>query len=30
LGKMMTDRRAWASVREGKTMREILDGPPLD
>jgi len=30
LGKMMTDRRAWAAVREGKTMREILDGPPLD
>jgi len=29
-GKLMTDRRAWAAVREGKTMREILDGPPLD
>lgn len=30
LGKVMGDRRAWSAVREGKTMREILDGPPLD
>lgn len=30
LGKAMTDPRAWAAVREGKTMRDILNGPPLD
>src|SRR5690606_12959889 len=30
LGTVMTDRRAWAAAREGKTMREVLDGPPLD
>jgi hypothetical protein len=29
LGKLMTNRRAWTAVHEGKTMREILDGPPL-
>ena len=29
-GKVMTNQSAWAAVREGKTMREILDGPPLD
>ena len=28
-GKAMTSRRAWAAARDGKTMREILDGPPL-
>jgi hypothetical protein len=30
LDTVMTDRRAWAAVRDGKTMREILDSPPLD
>lgn len=30
LSSAMMDRRAWAAVREGKTMREILDSPPLD
>lgn len=29
LASLMSDRRAWAAAKEGKTMRQILDGPLL-
>ena len=30
LGTIMSSKCAWAAVKEGKTIRQILDGPPLD